>query len=59
MLFIVSSSRFCLIVFNQCSGVHLSPTDQILAFQHRALLDDFATLGALHVPPVGVFDMLW
>jgi hypothetical protein len=43
----------------QRSGTRIPPNQQILAFQQRALLDDFATLGALRVPPFGVFDLLW
>jgi hypothetical protein len=43
----------------QRSGMRIPPTQQILAFQQRALLDDFARLGALRVPPFGVFDLLW
>jgi len=43
----------------QHTSPRIPPWNQILSFQRRALLDDFATLGALRLPMGGAFDLLW
>jgi len=43
----------------QRTSPRIPPWNQILSFQRRALLDDFATLGALRMPMGGFFDLLW
>ena len=43
-----------------CQRTHprIDPWKQILSFERRALLDDFATLGALRIPRFGTFNLL-